>query len=363
MGSGEQRSISSDADAVCCNVLSREAEVKPWRSGNFLYGSTRRRIWTQSKQQYWNTTSQDSEWCRYVRLSATRLQGYDALKCVWKEKGKGKRKGKEENKRKGKEKGKSKVKSKKGTSDTSNTKCSLCKGKDCPKSLRWPAEKRTMSYELCKLTMIDSDASVHVCPPKHGQGDGFRNSSETRPLPGAEMQQRRMRQMSYDSEAGRVTAVYRVLDMRRPIWSLGSTMDSGCDVYFTKDRCWIAKNIGKELDMTLSGGVFFVAAKHSKLLSRKRSALELKSMSPAEVERATSSRMHAGFGVRDSAARDMLDGDELPVRIRIPTGPVTPSAVERTLHKASGHALYRRWCRWCAAARAARETAFVGTAA
>ena len=41
--------------------------------------------------------------------------------------------------------------------------------------------------------MIDSGASVHVCPPKHGQGDGFRKSSETRPLltaSGAEMQQR-----------------------------------------------------------------------------------------------------------------------------------------------------------------------------
>ena len=64
-----------------------------------------------------------------------------------------------------------------------------------------------------------------------------------------------------------------------------------------------------------------MAAKHSKLLSRKRSALELKSMSQAEVERATSSRMHAGFGVPGSAARDMLDGDELPVRIGIPHGP------------------------------------------
>ena len=36
---------------------------------------------------------QDSEWCRYVRLSATRLQEYDALK------GKGKRKGKGKGKR------------------------------------------------------------------------------------------------------------------------------------------------------------------------------------------------------------------------------------------------------------------------
>ena len=73
--------------------------------------------------------------------------------------------------------------------------------------------------------------------------------------------------MSHDTEVGRVTAVYRVLDVRRLIWLLGSMMDSGCDVYFTKDRCWIAKNNEKELDMILSGGVFFVAAKSSKLWS------------------------------------------------------------------------------------------------
>ena len=94
------------------------------------------------------------------------------------------------------------------------------------------------------------------------------------------MQQRGMRQMSCDSEARRVTAVYRVLDMRRSIWPLRSMKDSCCDVYFAKDRCW------KELDVILSSGVFFVAAKPSKLSSRKRSVLELNSMSPAEVERA-----------------------------------------------------------------------------
>ena len=93
---------------------------------------------------------QGSEWRRYVRLSATRLQEYDALKNVWKEKGKGKGKskrkgkgkGKEKSKCKGKEKRKCKDKLKERTSDTSNTKCSYCKGKDRPKSLRWPAEKK-----------------------------------------------------------------------------------------------------------------------------------------------------------------------------------------------------------------------------
>ena len=135
------------------------------------------------------------------------------------------------------------------------------------------------------------------------------------------MQKRGTRQVSHDTEVGRVTAAYRVLDMRRPIWSLGSIKDSGCDVYFAKDRCWIAKNNGKELDVILCGRTFFVAAKPSKLSSRKRSALELNSMSPARVERATSTRVHAGFGVPGPAARDTLDGDEPSVRIRIPHGP------------------------------------------
>ena len=163
------------------------------------------------------------------------------------------------------------------------------------------------------------------------------------------MQQRGMRQMSCDSEAGRVTAVHRMLDMRRSIWSLGPMLDPGCDVYFTEKRCWIAKNNGKELDVIPSGGVFFVAAKPSKLLSRKKRSLELNSMSQAEVERATSTRVHAGFGIPGPAARDTLDEGEPSVRIRIPTGPVTLSVAERKLHKTSGDAPYRRWCRWCAA--------------
>ena len=78
-------------------------------------------------------------------------------------------------------------------------------------------------------------------------------------------------------------------------------------------------------------------------------------MSSAEVERATSTRVHAGFGVPGLAARDTLDGENPSVRIRIPTDLVTPSAVERTLHKDSEHAPHRRWCRWCAAERAAVE--------
>ena len=85
-------------------------------------------------------------------------------------------------------------------------------------------------------------------------------------------------------------------------------MVSGCDEYFTKDRCWVAQNNKKELDVKLSSGVFSVAAKPSKLSSMKRSALEFNSMSQAEVEEVTSTRVHAGFGVPGSAARDTLDG-------------------------------------------------------
>ena len=55
------------------------------------------------------------------------------------------------------------------------------------------------------------------------------------------------------------------------------------------------KNNGKDLDVIFSGGGFFVATKLSKPSSRKRSVLELNSMSQAEVERATSIRVHAGF--------------------------------------------------------------------
>ena len=73
-------------------------------------------------------------------------------------------------------------------------------------------------------------------------------------------------------------------------------MDSGFNVYFTMDRRWFAKNNGKELDVIFSGGVFFVATKLSEPSLKKRNVLELNSMSQAEVERATSIRVHAGFG-------------------------------------------------------------------
>ena len=98
------------------------------------------------------------------------------------------------------------------------------------------------------------------------------------------MKQHGMRQVSYDTEVGKITTDYRVLDVRRPIRSLGSMMESGCDVHFAKNRCWISNDDGKELDMIRSGGVFFVAARPSKLSSKDSSTLELNPMTAAEVE-------------------------------------------------------------------------------
>ena len=256
---------------------------------------------------------QDPEWRRHVGLNATRLQGYDVLNSDWKamqqayrqwgiadgndttpmevdalmkgrgeNKGKGKEKGKDKGKEKGK--GKSKVKAKEGTSDMSKMKCFFRKEKgharkDCTEFSASLAEKKTVGHEqsadheheeLCELIMIDSGASVHVCPPDHCQENGLRKSSKTRPLltaSGAEMKQHGMRQVSYDTEVGgKITTDYRVLDERRPTWSLGSTMDSGCDVHFTKNRCWISKDDGKELDMIRSGGVFFRGSQTFKIV-------------------------------------------------------------------------------------------------
>ena len=205
--------------------------------------------------------------------------------------------------------------------------------------------------------MIDSGASVHVCPPDHGQENGLRKSSKTRPLltaSGAEMKLHGMRQVTYDTEVGKITTDYRVLDVRRPIWSLGSMTGSGCDVHFTKNRCWISKDDGKELDMIRSGGVFFVAARPSKSSSKEASTLELNPVTAAEVEQAALAREHAAFGTPGPAAGAMQDGDGEPtVRIKVPTGPATPSAEERALHEASGHVPHRSWCQWCIAARSA----------
>ena len=101
-------------------------------------------------------------------------------------------------------------------------------------------------------------------------------------------------------------------------------------MHFTRNLCWISKDDGKELDMIRSGGVFFVAARPSKSTSREASTLELNPMTAAEVEQAALAREHAVFATPGPAAGATLDGDGEPtVRIRVPTGPATPSAEER----------------------------------
>ena len=126
--------------------------------------------------------------------------------------------------------------------------------------------------------------------------------------------------------------------VRRPIWSLESMMDSG-DVHFTKNRCWICKDDGKEVDMIRSGAVFFVAARPSESSSKEASTQELNPMTAAEVEQAALAR-----------GTLRLDGvGEPTVRIRVQR----ERESERVLHEASGHVLYRSWCQWCIAARAA----------
>ena len=59
--------------------------------------------------------------------------------------------------------------------------------------------------------------------------------------------QQKCNSAEWDRWAATVAAVCGVSDMRRSIWSLGSMMDSGCDVYFAKDRCWLPKITGKNL--------------------------------------------------------------------------------------------------------------------
>ena len=69
-------------------------------------------------------------------------------------------------------------------------------------------------------------------------------------------------------------------------------MDSGCDVHFAKNLCWISKDDRKELDMIRSGGVFFVAARPSKSSSREANTLELIPMTAADVEQAALASEH-----------------------------------------------------------------------
>ena len=80
-------------------------------------------------------------------------------------------------------------------------------------------------------------------------------------------------------------------------------------------------------------------------LHEESQLVELNPMTAAEVEQAALAREHAAFGTPGPAAGDTLDGDGEPaMRISIPTGPATPSAVEGALHEAWGQVPYRSWC-------------------
>ena len=161
---------------------------------------------------------------------------------------------------------------------------------------------------------------------------------------GAEMKQHGMRQVSYDTEVGKITTDCRVVGIHD-----GFRMR--CALH--EESLLDTEDDGKELDMIRSG-VFFVAASPSTLFSREASTLELNPTTAAEVEQAALSREHAVLGTPGPAAEATLDGEGEPaVRIKVPTTPATPSVEERALHEASGHVLYRSWCQWCIAARVA----------
>ena len=92
--------------------------------------------------------------------------------------------------------------------------------------------------------------------------------------------------MSCDTEVGTVTTDYRVLYVRRRVWSLGSMMDSGLRCTLAEGPLLDIQHDGKELDVIRGGGEFFVAAAPTMLTPRNPSTLELNPVTAAEVEQA-----------------------------------------------------------------------------
>ena len=182
-------------------------------------------------------------------------------------------------------------------------------------------------------------------------GSGLRKSSKTRQLLtawGAEMKQHGTRQVRNDTEVGKITTDYRVLDVRRPIWSLGSMMDAGRDVHFSKNRCWISKRRRERTRHDPQRRSVLRGSQTFKIVFERSKCSGTQSY---DISRGLASG--TGKGTRGPAAGATLDGDGEPaVRIKVPTGPATPSAEERALHEASGHVPYRSCCQWCSAARA-----------
>ena len=70
-----------------------------------------------------------------------------------------------------------------------------------------------------------------------------------------------------------------------------------------------------------------MAARASKLSSKKSSTLDLNPMTAAEVEQVVLAREHVASGTLGPGAGATLNGDGEPtVRIKVLTGPSTPSA-------------------------------------
>ena len=106
-------------------------------------------------------------------------------------------------------------------------------------------------------------------------------------------------------------------------------MDSDCDVYFNKNRCWIAKDDVKELDMIRDDGLVFVEGGPTKSM-RDSETLDLNPMTAAEVEQAALTRETAAFGAPGPKAEDTMAGDDDPsVHIKVTTRPATFTSEKR----------------------------------
>ena len=120
----------------------------------------------------------------------------------------------------------------------------------------------------------------------------------------------------------------------------------------------ISKDDGKELDMVRSGGMSFLAAKHSKLSLTERSK-----RSGTQSCDSSSCIGNGLCGTPGPAAGATLDGDGGPaMRIKVPTSPATPSAGENAACNFQDMSLIEAGAKCAIAARAADKPHFEGAA-
>ena len=104
-----------------------------------------------------------------------------------------------------------------------------------------PPEKRR---NFCEFTVIDSGhrlmCAIEVASKRNGSATHAEPGKPLVTNPGAELKQHDRWMVSYEMDASTVTTDNCVLEAKRQIWSIGSMMDSQCDVHFTNGRCWIA---------------------------------------------------------------------------------------------------------------------------